>query len=161
MTAQNIPLFSVRGLAKLTGLDRDYLLKRIADASPAGTKAGHPTYALADVLPALCRPGAAVDGDTIDPAALCPADRKHYWDSQLKHLEYRQKAGELYERAEVMRTFTTAVAVFAEQMRTIPDLLERNAGLTPDQAVKAEEVINTQLAELKAKLLRTFGHDRD
>ena len=78
--------------------------------------------------------------------------KREMFRAQLTELEYREKAGELYPRAEVMQTFTTTIAIFAEQMRGIPDMLERKAGLTPRQAESAAEEIESQLEELKRRL---------
>lgn len=157
MTAPNLPPVSVRALSRLTGLDRDYILRRIDSVQPMGMRAGHPVFSLADVLPALCRPGTAAGGGPVDVSLLSPADRRHHFDAELKALELRRRAGELCELDEVMRTFTTAVAVFAEQMRSVPDILERKAGITPKQAETAAEAIDTQLEDLRGRLLRRFG----
>lgn len=46
-------LWSINALATEFGLDRRTVAKRLADVPPAGERAGHPVWRLADALPAL------------------------------------------------------------------------------------------------------------
>jgi hypothetical protein len=80
------------------------------------------------------------------------ADREEA-NAQRDLLRLRREAGELYERDQVLQVFATTVATFAEQMRSIPDMLERKAGLQPRQAELAAEEIDKQLEELKRRLM--------
>jgi hypothetical protein len=83
--------------------------------------------------------------------------KREVFKAALTEVEYRQKTGELYERGEVLQVIRTAVAIFAEQMRSLPDKLERSAGLTPAQAEIAENEVNVQLEELKGKLMQVMS----
>lgn len=157
MTASSLPPVSLRTLARLTRLDRDYILRRIEGIQPAGTRSGHPVFNPADVLPALCRPGTAGTGGPVDVSLLSPADRRHHFDAELKALELRRRAGELCELDEVMQLYTTTIAVFAEQIRSVPDILERKAGITPKQAETAADEIDEQLEQIRSRLMRRFG----
>jgi hypothetical protein len=78
--------------------------------------------------------------------------KREFFKAQMAEVDYGIKAGELYERGEVLRVIRTAIAVFAEQMRSLPDKLERSVGLTPSQAELAEDEVNNQLAELQNRL---------
>ena len=114
--------------------------KREGAGRPAGSTIGRPVGT-----------GKKVQNDAYTVLAQARAKREMF-KAQLTELEYREKAGELYPRAEIMQTFTTTIAIFAEQMRGIPDMLERKAGLTPRQAESAAEEIESQLEELKRRL---------
>ena len=72
----------------------------------------------------------------------------------LADLKYKKMAGELAMMAEVMQLYTMTIAVFAEQMRSLPDALERKAGLTPAQAEVAADFIDDQLEQLRERLTR-------
>lgn len=50
-------LWSVNALATELEIDRRTVAKRLRDVPPAGEKAGHPVWLLADALPALMAPG--------------------------------------------------------------------------------------------------------
>lgn len=96
----------------------------------------------------------SIDGP--DPyIALAKAKAKReIFKAHMAEVEFNLKTGELYERGEVLRVIRTAIAIFAEQMRSLPDKLERSVGLTPAQAEMAELEVDTQLEELRAKLAR-------
>ena len=101
-------------------------------------------------------------GDANDPYLLL-ARAKAKKETFLAHheeLNFKRAAGQLFDRDQVMRVFTTTVATFAEQMRSVPDLLERKAGLTPKQAEMTADEIDTQLEELRRRLMQVFadGH---
>lgn len=156
MIAPTLAPVSVRALARITRLDRDYILRRIAGIEPVGKRAGHPVFNLADVLPALCRPGTAGGEGPVDVSLLSPADRRHHFDAELKALELRRRAGELCALDEVMQLYSTTIAIFAEQLRSVPDILERKAGITPRQAETAADEIDEQLEAVRSRLMRRF-----
>jgi hypothetical protein len=110
------------------------------------------------------RPGAGrkkADPSKADAYAVlaqAKAKRETY-RAHLAEVEYRVKAGELYDRGEVLRVISVAVAVFAEQMRGLPDKLERAAGLTPAQAEMAEDEVNKQLHELKTQIQKAVSSE--
>jgi hypothetical protein len=83
--------------------------------------------------------------------------KREVFKANMAEVEFRLKTGELYERGEVLRVIRTAIAVFAEQMRSLPDKLERAVGLTPAQAELAEVEVDNQLEELKAKILQVMA----
>lgn len=91
-------------------------------------------------------------GDPYVLLAKAKAKRESY-KAALTEIEYKHKAGELYDRGEVLRVIATSIAVFAEQIRSLPDKLEREAGASPQQATKAEKEIDTQLEALQSRLI--------
>ena len=161
MTAPNLSPVSVRGLSRLTGLDRDYLLKRIAGATPAGKRAGHPVYQLGDVLPLLCRPAAATAGE-IDPDALTPTDRKAWYDSEVRRRQLQERDRELIPAAELEACIARVFGTLSQGLRSIPDNLERRIGCSPEVAEAVERMIEGEmnavadrLAELGPAVLET------
>ena len=85
--------------------------------------------------------------------------KREAFKADLAELEYRREIGELYRRDEVMRTFTTAMAIMVEQLRSIPDKMEREAGISPSQAEIAERVIDAQLEEIRAKIIEAMDSE--
>ena len=111
------------------------------------------------------RPGAGrpkkYTGDGSDPyivLARAKAKREHH-RAQMAELEYKKMAGDLALMSEVMQLYTTTVAVFAEQMRSLPDMLERKAGLTPAQAEMAADFVDEQLEQLELRLVKRLNGD--
>ena len=83
--------------------------------------------------------------------------RKERALAELRELEAGERAGRLYSRDEVLRVIAVTIAVFTEQLRSLPDLLERRAGLAPEQAEVLEHVVNAELEALRERLLATVG----
>ena len=79
--------------------------------------------------------------------------RKEAALAELRELEAGERAGRLYDRGEALRVIAVTIAVFAEQMRSLPDSLERRAGLTPEQAEVVEHTVNAELEALRERLL--------
>lgn len=153
MTAITLPNLSVRALSRLTGLDRDRLSRALGDAKPAGRRAGHPVYALAEVLPLLCRPGVADAAGEIDPDRLTPSDRRAWYDSESKRRELQVRDRELIPAAEVSQVVATAFASIASELRAIADNLERHGDATPEQAERIERRIDAALDTLAERLV--------
>lgn len=93
-----------------------------------------------------------VDGSNHYAVLAAAKAKREMYRAALTEMDFKQKAGELYDRSEVLRVIATAIAVFAEQIRSLPDTLERQAGISPEQAEIAEEEVNTQLDALRARL---------
>ena len=53
----------------------------------------------------------------------------------------------------MLRVISTTIAVFAEQIRSLPDALERRAGLNPAQCELVERLVDAELETLRARLL--------
>jgi DNA-binding transcriptional MocR family regulator len=86
-------LYSISQLAKVTGLDRATVTKRLGDIEVTGGAKGAKTYSLADALPALI----AGESTEMDEAKL----RKVQAEAELKELEVEQERGELLPVKEV------------------------------------------------------------
>lgn len=56
--------------------------------------------------------------------------------------------GEYLPRVAVQQAGATALSVLTQSLRSIPDNLERVAGLTPQQAEQAQQTIDAALAEV-------------
>lgn len=158
MTAITLPNLSVRALSRFTRLDRDRLSRALADAKPAGMRGGHPVYALADVLPLLCRPGIADAAGEIDPDRLAPSHRRAWYDSEAKRRELQKTDRELIPAAEVAQVVSTAFASIASELRSIPDHLERRGDATPEQAERIAQAIDAAM-EVLADRLASLGPD--
>ena len=96
-----------------------------------------------------------------DPDTLSAKDRLAWYQGNREKRRDMLDAGELYERAPTLHTFSTTVATFAEQVRAIPDMLERRAGLSPAQAEIAAAEIDTQLEAVKKRLLEQINATED
>jgi len=133
---------SIRQLAEECGFDRDTIAKRIRNAGlvPAGKRGGHAVYRLREVLPVLFKMGE--DGKQ-DPEKLDPFQRKAHYQAEREALELSTSRRELIPRIEHEEEQARIVKIMAHACDTLPDILERDCGLTGEQLVRVEKVLDT------------------
>ena len=148
----------LRTMQTLTGVDRDVIRQAIArsEIKPAGTAGGHPVYRLKDAIGALFERRGEVD-----PAMLTPTDRKNLADAKLKEHALQVRAGEYLPREAVRSGAARAFAVCANQIRSIPDAIERKTGVDPKVIDLLEAAIDGTLTELADDLERIHRRPDD
>lgn len=139
-------LLSINRLSQLTGMARETIARKIQSVRPAGNRAGHPVYHLRDVGPALY--GDALPAAATDPNELPANERDRWYASELKRLEYEQELGQLLQAEEVRSVWADALKAIMLALDTLTDVVERDAGLTPEQAVVIQRAIDRMRASL-------------
>lgn len=91
------------------------------------------------------------EGD-VDPERLLPAERKQWYDGEMKRREIQVRDRELIPATEVEEVVATSYAAVSQTLLSLPDNLERRAGLTPEQAERAEEAIHETMNDLADRL---------
>lgn len=84
--------------------------------------------------------GQRADAD-LDPDTLPPSDRKAWYEGEAKKRELQIGAKELIPAADVEQTIATAFAAIAQDIRAVPDNLERRHGVSPEIAEKVEAAL--------------------
>jgi len=77
----------------------------------------------------------------IDPDALAPAERKAWYEGETKKRELQVRDRELIPAAEVEQVVATAFSAIAQDLRAIPDNLERRIGVDAAVAEAVEGVL--------------------
>lgn len=127
---------SISQLSRDTGFHRQTIRNAIA---AAGVKAarevgGNPRYLLKDVLPVLYQG----QGDAFDPDKLKPFERKAFYQAEREKLSLQVDRGELVSSLEVEQEQGRILKIMAQALDTLPDVLERDVGLSPQQAIRVE-----------------------
>lgn len=129
-------LFSLGTWAIEAGISRDVMRRILSErgVQPAGKRGGHPVYRGRDVIAALMSNGADQD----DPDKLKPWERKAHYQAEHEKLRLEIERGELIPAIEVEREYGRAFAIVSQLYDTLPDILERDVGLTTGQLTRAE-----------------------
>lgn len=90
-------------------------------------------------------------GET-DPELLSPAERKAWYEGEAKRLELQVKARNLIPVSDVEETVATAFAALAQDLRAIPDNLERRYGVSGEVALRVEEALFEAMEVLADRL---------
>ncbi|MCK9468492.1 MAG: DUF1441 family protein [Porticoccaceae bacterium] len=144
-------LLSLRQMADETGFDRGTIARRIDEARlrPSGKRGGHPVYRMRDVLKLLFLPG----GEDFDPDDLDPFKRRAYYQGELDKMKVGQERGELVPRMEVEREQARILGRLVQFCDTLPDIVERDVGATPQQLEAMERTIDRLRDDLYADLV--------
>lgn len=132
--------WSVSRLAREFSMDRRKISGLIEGAPIAGTEQGNPVYRLRDVAPMICRALPSVsdsfeESGEIDPSTLRdPAGYKAYWTGTEARIRAEKMAGRLVPADMVEAQIRMLVAPLVAWLETLPDVLERDADLTTEQA---------------------------
>src|SRR3990167_864546 len=122
--------------AAALSMTRDVLRRILAEAgvAPIGKRGGHPVYALRDVFHAVM---AQHSPEELNPHARLALARALKAEDEL-----RTRRGELFVRDDVREVFASAIKPVRQTIEVLPDILERDAGLTAAQVVACERALD-------------------
>ncbi len=132
--------WNITRIADAFGMDRGTARRRIKEAGvvPSGLKNGVSVYALKDVGPALF--GDVLSSAGVDPDDMLPTDRKAYYQSENERIKFEEKVRNLIPIDEVHREMSQLAKAIASSLDSLPDMLERDAGLSPEAIDRVEEL---------------------
>ena len=150
MSAVNL---SISQLSAEVGQTRETIRKRLADAGvkSASKARGHALYRLRDALRAL------LTGANADPDQLDPYRRKAFIQGDQAKLRLAVDRGELVRVPDLEQVYAATMKPIALMLDTLPDILERDAGLNAQQVARVEKAIDDlreQLVGILEKELR-------
>ena len=88
----------------------------------------------------------------VDPERLPPNERKQWYEGEHKRRELQVRDRELIPVAELEEAVITANAAVAQTLLSLPDNLERRAGLAPAQAEVIEQAIHEAMNDLADRM---------
>ena len=153
MTAINLSISELSAELQFT---RETVRKRLADAGikSAGKRRNYPVFRLRDAVRAL------LSGPDADPNRLDPYRRKAFFQSQSAELRVAMERAEVIPRGDVEEVYGAALKPIRQMLETLPDILERDAALSPAQVARAERAIDEARETLHAKVLKAVKHVR-
>ena len=151
-------LWSMNQLARQFKMDRATVKRRLGDLAPAALHAGHPVFALDQAVDHLFA-AEHTGGDGIGDLPTDPFKRRAAVQALHDLANYRERLGELVDRAQVEQEMASMVRLMSAALDTMPDELEANAGLTPAQVEEAIRWTEGKRRDLVARL--ESGEDLD
>lgn len=83
-----------------------------------------------------------------DPEKLEPFKRRAYYQGELDKLNLARQRGDLIEAMDCEQQFAAVFKIVAEFFDTMPDVLERDCGLTAAQVLKVEKRLDQAREDL-------------
>jgi hypothetical protein len=135
---------SIARLAESFGMSRTTVAARLAmyGVQPDGRRNGYPVYRLKDAAGALVgSTGADAEGN-LDPRFLPPQQRNAWYQSEARRLDVEMTTGQLVPAAEHEADLADMTKEFVQFLETLPDVMERDCGLAPEQVCAMSESVD-------------------
>ncbi|WKS98747.1 DUF1441 family protein [Gallibacterium salpingitidis] len=129
---------NINQIAELVGMHRQTVSQRVAGLTPSvGSNSKLKLYLLADLI----RLGLQ-EKRTADVDSMSPNDRRSFWQAENERLKYERETGELIPAYEVAQEMSILAKAVIQQLETLPDILERDAGLSPSALIRVQQIID-------------------
>lgn len=138
---------SLSQLADLLGMNRNSIARRLADIPRAGGNGSNlKLYLLGDALGALVMPSMQENGK------MSPQDRKAWYQSENERLKFEKEEREVIPVDEVVQVYSSMLKAVVMVLETLPDILERDCGLTPAAVNRVQGIIDDLRDEMARKV---------
>ncbi|WP_411887929.1 DUF1441 family protein [Hydrocarboniphaga effusa] len=143
---------SISAFAAAARMDRHTLTTKISRLriEPADTLKGNPRYALSDLLRVY-----RGEQEQSDIGSMDAFRRKALVQSQREELKLAAERGEVIPADEVQDEISRVLKLVAQKLDQIPDILERDCGLSG----RAVEIIERELDKLRQNLADELSAD--
>ncbi|GAB6263240.1 DUF1441 family protein [Photobacterium galatheae] len=136
--------WSISKIAESLGMSRNTVAKRLREnhVHPSRKEKGNFVYALKDAMPAIFAADSAKATGINDPDEMAPETRKAWFQSENERVKLERELGNLLDSSDVAREFSLMAKAVIQVLDTLPDVLERDCGLTPSQVSKVQGSID-------------------
>ena len=135
---------NINQIAELVGMHRQTVSQRVAGLTPAiGSNSKLKLYALSDLI----KIGLA-EKMTGDVDSLSPVERRAFWQAENE----KRDTGELVPAFEVAQEMSFLAKAVVQSLDTLPDILERDCGLTPSQLTRVIQVIDDVKSQMSSHI---------
>ena len=137
---------SIARLAEEFGMARETVAKRLAQSnvSPDGKRNGYPVYRLRDACPSLLDTLSFDTEGNPDPRTLPPDKRNSWYQSEIRRMDVEIKTRQLIPASEHESDCAEMAKSIVQFLETLPDQLERDTGLSPEQVDSLHASIDAQ-----------------
>lgn len=135
---------SIPQLAVCFGHSRATVSEQIqrAGLQPVVMVRGYPRYSVREYVEIERR------SDHADPDSMNPFERHAHFKAETEKLRVMQQRRELIARWDVEREMARIAKIFAEALETLPDVLERDVGISPALAIRIEAICDKTREEV-------------
>ena len=134
---------SLSSLSREFGVTRETVARRLAAAGVESDKErnGHPVFRVGPAARALTQAAAIRDGKVSDPDELPPLERRAWYQSEQARQAVELSAGNLVTAEECRTQMARIVKATSQVIDTLPDILERDCGLSSVELEAIENVL--------------------
>ncbi|HAU8263938.1 DUF1441 family protein [Phytobacter diazotrophicus] len=140
-------LVNVTQLADLVGMNRNMVARRLRETEMDGGNGENlKQYELGKALRVLILPSVQASGE------MSPQDRKAWYQSENERLKFEKEEREVIPVDEVVQVYSSMLKAVVMVLETLPDILERDCGLTPAAVNRVQGIIDDLRDEMARKV---------
>lgn len=149
---------SVRQLSIMFKSDPAVITRKLGGLVPCGRRHGTNIYSIKEAAERLVEPGYSIERYIMEMnhTDLPPLLSKEFWNSQIARTKFEEMNGDLFRTADVVRIVAELLTTYRFVAQTLPDTLEREAGLTREQKATVRRVLDGALADGRDKIIARF-----
>ena len=156
-------LLSKSQIAQAWGVSRDTVTRLMQDVQADGQKAGHDAWSIRTAATKLALYDLGISAEDAsgnkDPEQMPPKERKDWYDGEDKRLVVAAKKRELISNDEMGEALAMVFDSLKTFVVTLPDVLERDVDLNPEQVQKTIDLGDKLLADFTEKLVADIQGD--
>lgn len=140
-------LVNVTQLSDLVGMNRNMVARRLRETEMDGGNGENlKQYELGKALRVLILPSVQASGE------MSPQDRKAWYQSENERLKFEKEEREVIPVDEVVQVYSSMLKTVVMVLETLPDILERDCGLTPAAVNRVQGIIDDLRDEMARKV---------
>ncbi|MCL5499343.1 DUF1441 family protein [Phytobacter diazotrophicus] len=140
-------LVNVTQLSELVGMNRNMVARRLRETElDGGNGENLKQYELCKALRVLIMPSVQENGE------MSPQDRKAWYQSENERLKFEKEEREVIPVDEVVQVYSSMLKAVVMVLETLPDILERDCGLTPVAVNRVQGIIDDLRDEMARKV---------
>jgi hypothetical protein len=152
---------SIRQLGLMFRADPKVVQRKLGGIVPCGRRHGTSIYNVKEAASRLVEPGYSIERYIMEMnhTDLPPLLSKEFWNSQRARLAFEEANADLWRTADVVRIVAELLTTYRFVAQTLPDTLEREAGLSREQKAIVRRVVDGALADSRDKVIARFKND--
>lgn len=147
------PVFSAKVIARLLNISERRLQQLAREGIvPRASRGKYPMAGCVRGYIKYLQEGGGCGSVSADPDQLNPFMRRAYYQGELDKLKLQQERHELVPRIEAEQEMAALLKIAGECFDTLPDVLERDCGLTPKALARMENHLDKAREDLYKRL---------
>lgn len=147
---------NINQIADLVGMHRQTVSQRLSGLTPSiGSNSKLKLYPINELI----RLGLQ-EKMTADVDAMSPNDRRAFWQAENERLRYERETGELIPAFEVAQEMSSLAKAIVQSLETLPDILERDAGLQPSALTRVQQIIDDVRDQMALHIQQTNNEEK-
>lgn len=152
---------SVAWMMKAFRMGRGTIERKLVGCKPIGQgKHSTPLYDLPEAASYIVKPRADLTKyiESLKPEDMPEKLRESYWNAKLKQQRFEERAGHLWRTERVLGLFSETLQDIRSKLQIIPDRVDRDVGLTPEQVKSVSRVVDEVQDDIYSHILGLKNH---